>query len=574
MSRTAVNKQFFSLDMVNISNIKKDGLVLKNTIVYVNSALFMSIKNCALQKALIYEAEGIIEQAWQFIKSNKYKEAEILFDKILEVSSSCKAYFGKFTVCLLQDKEAYPYLKKSIETKIDNYYDDYYRIYLVLYNVLLELEDDFVPLLELLREPKKVIAFSKNSYNGRYLEFTKLLNDEDFEGAKKALDKCLEMKEDFNLSLAKILLEQTIKYQKKLKKAYEKQELELERQRSIVFAQAVKDKDLKGAKKALENILNFRNQENKDNYIYYLFLELIETIEMIDNDITFEIMPVNYSYSNKQDILYTFFEAIGAGDFLYALETGKKCRGKLLDSKQKSIKVNLYVILLEMIFDKLELRKNNIDNLYQTLIGNIERGNYKHALSIYNDNSVVLKEYNNRLIKYLFERLMNKSTPDEDLIIDEFTDEEAALEEETLDDEIPVADVIEVEESEAIVEESEPTISMPKLEVSPKNNSVTIFLRHNEPNNEYFHKYQVCLVNKRFEEAKTWLDSFAEVLRQNGISKRLDYYYYQIGLGILELSYPEDVVYQRKQMYFLAYNASSYFPSKIALYAKKYICFL
>ena len=150
---------------------------------------------------------------------------------------------------------------------------------------------------------------------------------------------------------------------------------------------------------------------------------------------------------------------------------------------------------------------------------------------------------------------MNKSTIDDVLVIDEFTDEEEVLEEEVLNDEIPVADEVDVEESEVTTEEATPVVQPAKVEASPKNNSVTIFLRHNEPNNEYFHKYQVCLVNKRFEEAKTWLDSFAGVLRQNGISKRLDYYYYQIGLGILELSYPEDVVYQRKQMYFLAYNA-------------------
>lgn len=570
MSITAVNRLFSNLDMVSISNIKRRGLSLKSTIVYVNSALFLEARYYVLQvKNVKYETDGMIRQAWSLIAKEKHKQAEELFDKILMVSDkSHKTYFGKFVVCLLQDKDAYPYLKRTVETKNDNTLDDYYRLYLTLYNEFIDLEEDYIPLLELLSVPKKIVAFNKTSYNGRYLDFLTKVSLKDYEDAKKSLVGCMEMKQSIYLKILDTLLDKVIKHQKELRKNYEKQEKELEKQRAVAFAQAIKNRDLSVAKKALELILSFRNQDNKDNYIYYLFLELIETIEMVNNDITFEIMPVNYNYTDEKNSLYTFYEAISAGDFAKALESGKKCRGKLLDSRQSSIKVNLYVILLEMLYEKLEERKNNIDNLYQTLISNIEKGNYKHALNLYNSNSYALKDYNNKLVNYLFNRLINKSSTEliiglddeeldmvsEDVIEGIFVEETVAeeqFEESTIEEQAEEVDVKELIE-ETTIDNPQPK---PITLAQPLNNKMQIFLRHNEPNHEYFHKYQVCLVNKRFEEAKTWLDSFAEFLRQNGISKRLDYYYYQIGLGILELSYPEDVVYQRKQMYFLAYNA-------------------
>ena len=565
MSMTAVNRIIFNLDMVNFSNIKRNGLLLKKTIVYVNSALFLERKFYILQiKNVKYETEGLLEQAWKYISLRKYEQAEDLFDKILSFSqSSYKTYFGKFIVCLFQNKDAYQYLKRTVETKNDSLNDDYYRIYVNLYNELVDIDDDYLPLLELLKEPKKIVAFNKNSYNGRFLDFLNNLENKQYESAKKNLDKCLEMKQDLYLDIIKYLLDKVINYKKELVKAYEKQEMELEKQRAISFSQAVKNKDLSEAKKRLQSILSFRNKDNKDNYIYYLFLELIETIELADNDITFEIMPVNYKYTDKGNALHTFYEAISAGDFKTALEFGFKCRNKVLDPKQNIIKVNLYVILLQMLYDKFEERQNNIDILYQTLIGNIEKGNYKHALNLYNSNATVLKEYNSRLVNYLFNRLMGK--PIEEYIIEEKV-------EDIIDDSDSIKDSYD-NASEDITLELEKTTSEDKTSnaseeikanssldakplkiTKPLNNKVTIFLRHNEPNNEYFQKYQICLVNKKYEEAKIWLDRFAEVLYSNNIRKRLDYYYYQINLGILENSHPEEVIYRRKQVYFLAYN--------------------
>lgn len=551
MSITAINRLFFNLDMVDISNIKKRGLLPKNTIVYVNSILFLECQRYVLQiKNVKYETDGMINQAWSYIDKEKYKQAEDLFDKILKFSdkSHC-AYFGKFVVCLLQNKDAYQYLKRAIETKPDSTNDGHYRLFLTLYNEIIDIEDDYAPLLELLCEQKKIVAFNRNSYNGRYLELLDNLSNKDYDSAKKSLKRCLEMKKNVFLTIFEILLDIVIKYKLELKKAYEKQEAELEKKRSLAFSQAVKNKDLESSKKALKTILSFRNQDNKSNYIYYLFLELIETIELVDSDITFEIMPVNYSYSDEKNSLYTFYEAIAVGDFKVALESGKKCRGKLLDSKQNSIKVNLYVILLELLYEKLDERQNNIDNLYQLLISNIEKGNYKHALDLYNGNAYVFKEYNSKLVNYLFTRLINKSTEEsflEDIGIDEETEgtEQLILEQDAFEPH-------EVNSDEKLKASQAKPIQL----TSSLNKKTTIFLRHNEPNNEYFHKYQICLVNKRFEEAKNWLDMFAQELQRNNVKKRLDYYYYQISLGILENSHPEHIIYQRKQVYFLAYNA-------------------
>lgn len=551
MSITVVNRHFSSLDMVSISNIKKGKISLKNTIVYVNSALFLEHKYYTLQvKNVKYETEGMIEKAWNYILEEKYSLAEDIFDQILVFSDkSYKTYFGKFVVCLFQNKDAYQYLKRTIETKHDNSVDDYYRIYIKLYSELIDIDDDYIPLLELLCRPKKIVAFNKDSYNGRFLAFLSNLKNKNYSEAQTSLLKCLEMKQDIYLNILKCLLEQLVKHQKELQQAYEKQELELEKNRSFVFAQAIKNKDLMSAKKALENIINYRNRDNKNNYIYYLFLELIETIELVEQDITFEIMPVDYKYTDESDYLYTFYEAISTGDFKKALEVGKKCRGKALDSKQNVIKVNLYVILLETLYSKLEERQKNIDNLYQLIINNIETKKYKHALELYNDNSQILKEYNGRLINYLLNELLDNK------------DEETVYE---INDSVSEDN----EEIEEIIGDNAPNITNKKMEEKPfesntkplkidrpLNNKVTIFLRHNEPTHEYFQKYQICLVNKKFEEAKTWLDYFSELLYSNNIKKRLDYYYYQIDLGLLEDSQPEETAFQRKKVYFLAYNA-------------------
>ena len=606
MSILTSNKLILNLDMVIISNTKKRGLLSKKTIVYVNSFLFFCSKKYKLQaRDVKYEIDGILNEAWNFVYGKQYKQAEVLFDRILELSDcSCQTYFGKFIVSLFQDKDSYIYLKKSIETKKDDKDDDYYRLFLNLFNELLDLEEDYVPLLESLAQPQKVMAFSKNSYNGRYLIFLDYINSKQYDKAKEALENCLEMKQNIYMNIIDKLLNLVIKHKYELKKARERQELELEKKRSIAFAQAVKNKDIIEAKKVLETIISYRNLDNKNNYIYYLFLELIETIGMVELDSLFELMPVTYNYTDIKDNFYTFNEAISAGDFKTALEAGRKCRGKLLDHKQNSIKVNLYVILLEILYEKLEERKNNIDNLYSLIINNIEKKNYKHALALYNDNSIVLKDYNSKLINYLL--LWLSEEPIQYVIepsVDEEVEEEKIIEEaeENLEEKIiepndqstNSEEVIEVDEQptyeETVVEEILSTEEAEMVEVenikedtstdenietefvddvllepadSPNsikidsnvNSNPVIFLRHNEPNHEVFQKYLLCLVNKKYTEAKSWLDRFNEILEENNINKRLDYYYYQISLGLLEDTHDQGYINSKRQTYFLAYN--------------------
>lgn len=606
MSILTSNKLILNLDMVIISNTKKRGLLSKKTIVYVNSFLFFCSKKYKLQaRDVKYEIDGILNEAWNFVYGKQYKQAEALFDRILELSDcSCQTYFGKFIVSLFQDKDSYIYLKKAIETKKDDKDDDYYRLFLNLFNELLDLEEDYVPLLESLAQPQKVMAFSKNSYNGRYLIFLDYINSKQYDKAKEALEYCLEMKQNIYMNIIDKLLNLVIKHKYELKKARERQELELEKKRSIAFAQAVKNKDIIEAKKVLETIISYRNLDNKNNYIYYLFLELIETIGMVELDSLFELMPVTYNYTDIKDNFYTFNEAISAGDFKTALEAGRKCRGKLLDHKQNSIKVNLYVILLEILYEKLEERKNNIDNLYSLIINNIEKKNYKHALALYNDNSIVLKDYNSKLINYLL--LWLSEEPIQYVIepsVDEEVEEEKIIEEaeENLEEKIiepndqstNSEEVIEVDEQptyeETVVEEILSTEEAEMVEVenikedtstdenietefvddvllepadSPNsikidsnvNSNPVIFLRHNEPNHEAFQKYLLCLVNKKYEESKVWLDHFNEILEENNIHKRLDYYYYQINLGLREDKHDQGYINSKRQTYFLAYN--------------------
>ena len=576
MSILTSNKLILNLDMVIISNTKKRGLLSKKTIVYVNSFLFFCSKKYKLQaRDVKYEIDGILNEAWNFVYGKQYKQAEALFDRILELSDcSCQTYFGKFIVSLFQDKDSYIYLKKAIEIKKDDKDDDYYRLFLNLFNELLDLEEDYVPLLESLAQPQKVMAFSKNSYNGRYLIFLDYINSKQYDKAKDALEYCLEMKQNIYMDIIDKLLNLVIKHKYELKKARERQELELEKKRSIAFAQAVKNKDIIEAKKVLETIISYRNLDNKNNYIYYLFLELIETINMVEKDFMFEIMPVTYNYTDRKDNFYTFNEAISAGDFETALESGRKCRGKLLDHKQNAIKVNLYVILLEILYEKISERKNNIDNLYALVINNIEKKNYKHALALYNDNSSILKEYNGRLINYLLSWLSEDNEEYvleekiEEIIIDDDNDIEEVVEEEIVEEEIAYEEIFPEEidvplenndeeekvEHTFIEETVDEDISEPIKIDSNVNNNPVIFLRHNESNHEAFQKYLLCLVNKKYEESKVWLDHFNEILEENNIHKRLDYYYYQINLGLREDKHDQGYINSKRQTYFLAYN--------------------
>lgn len=586
MSKINKCKHLSNLDMVTTFNIKKRGLTKNNVIVFVNSARFLMDSYYSLQiRDVKYVVDGMLEKVWFFIQNGKYQSANKILENILKYSKrSSRAYFYKFLVSLYQNEEGYQYLKNSIETKTDNFYDDYYRLYLNLYNEFLDISDDYELLRELLTSKTELVAFNKNSYNGKYLQFLNSTKNKEFNLAIVYLNKCIKMKpNDIYLQIAKLLIEKVIYYNSSLMKAKEIQEKELEKIRCKDFVDCVNEKNIKGAKKALERILQYRNLENKNNYIYYLFLEVIEMIEMIESDATFEIMPVTYNYTDKNDLFYNFNEAIMIGDFKSAYEFGKKCRGKSLDRNQSIIKVNVYIKLLECFYKKVEERQKEMDNIYSIIQNNIFRGQYRHALELYEANMEYLKNYQQEIIYDLFNQsiLFEKG----DLTYLDYSDKEQPydIKEEELD-EIPaevtiqddddttveeqlklkkvqdtISEVVEVKseqvEEKVILEDNhidEPIIDNNDVIV---NEEIKPLLMHIEPQAEYYIKYKNCLNKGMCDDAKIWLDNFAKLLSDNNLKKRLDYYYYLIDVKRKELEQNNDSYKRKKDIYRLAYEA-------------------
>lgn len=579
MSKVKTFKYLSDLDMVTTSNIKKLGLAKNNIVVFVNSSRFLFDSYYSLQiKDVKYAIDGMLEKVDFLIKTKKYKEAEKILNSILKYSKkSSKTYFYKFIVCLYQDNEAYSYLKYAIETKSDILSDDYYRLYLNLYNELIDISDDYELLLELLSEPKQIVAFNKKSYNGKYIDFLNSLEENKFNEAFNYLKKCIEMKPDYTfLNIAYFLLEKIIEHKKTIEEEKELQEKKLENIRCLNFINYIKEEDISGAKKALMRILEFRDLDNKNNYIYYLLLELIEMIEMIEADLTFEVMPVTYNYKKENDFFYTFNEAIGLGDFKTAYKFGKKCSGRSLDKSQPIIKVSVYIKLLDYFNRRVEERQKEMNNIYLIIQNNILRGQFKHALELYEANLEYLKNYKQEIIydlfnqSILFERDEIKyiDYPDaEEPIPFDITDEEL--------DEIPIEIVMQEDEDEDTTVEEQLQLSILKenieeeikreealeeqiLEPIVEDNTlipVKPLMLHAEPQAEYFIKYNECLEKKLFEDARIWLDNFDKLLKDNNLKKRLDYYYYLINLAIYEASLNPEIVSRKSDIYALAYDS-------------------
>lgn len=579
MSMIKTYRQLSNLDMITTSNIKKRGLTKNNFIVFVNSPRFLMDSYYSLQMRNVkYAVDGMLEEVWDFIRVKKYSSANKILDTILKYSKlSSRAYFYKFIVSLFEEKEAYQYLKKSIETKIDNNMDDYFRLYLSLYNEFIDISDDYELLLELLKPRKKLVAFNKNSYNGKYLDFLDKVSEREFLKASKYLDKCMEMKlGDIFLEISKYLIDRVIKHSELILIEKERQEKELDKIRCQNFINCVKEEDINGAKKALKRILEYRNIQNKNNYIYYLFLEVIEMIEMVESDLTFEVMPVTYNYLKENDLFYTFNEAIAIGDFKKAYEIGKKCRGKSLDKNQPIIKVNVYIKLLDYFYKKIEDRQKEMDNIYLIIQNNILRGQYRHALELYEANSEYLKNYQQELIYDLFNQsiLFEKNEvnyidyPDvEKSITYDISDEELEEvpievmmqeeedEDDSVEEQLQLAKFkIEIEE-ELKKEEQEEEKIVEVIEKETTEEKVQSLLQHVEPQAEYFIKYKECLEKGLYLDARMWLDNFSNLLKDNNFKKRLDYYYYLIELGIKESKLSIETRTRKKDIYSLAYNA-------------------
>jgi len=568
MVKLSMSRLHNSLDMITSFSIKKHKLATINPIVFVNSGLFLLHSNSyALQNGDVrYVIKGLIEKARDLLEKKKYNQANQIFDTILLYSSnSSDTYFGKFIVMLFQNKEAYSYLKKAIETKYESVKDDYFRLYLKLYTGLIDISEDYLPLVELLEHPKKILAFNKHSYNGNYLEFVRMIHSEDFVNAGVYLNNCLEMKpNELNLIIAQKLLDMVVEHAKEVEQSKKKIEQELETFRCQNFAALVKHNDFNAARKELERILSYRENEEKDNYIYYLFLELIETIQIASEDITFEIMPITYEYTRPEEALYTFFEAIAIGDFYKALETGKKCKGKLLDRSQPAIKVNVYLQLLEYLFKVIQERQKEMENIYQIIQNNILRGNYKHALELYHANLDGLKNYQSQLIQDLFDKGISVEEKEPIVIEDYEVEEQYELEEDVLE-EIPIEvvnqDIFEAEEEaeeldfSTIKEEPLPIIEDKKVAKPIVTNlyEVQPLLQHMESQHEFFLNYQECLNNNQYDAARIWLAKFDRLLKENNLHKRLTQHFYRIAAAMADSN--DDMLKEKEYLYREAYNA-------------------
>ena len=565
MVKLSMSRLHNNLDMITSFSVKKHKLSTINTIVFVNSGLFLQSRNeYALQNGDVrYVIKGMIEKAWGYLEAKKYNQANQIFDTILLYSTnSSDTYFGKFIVMLFQDKEAYSYLKKAIETKYESSKDDYFRLYLKLYTGLIDISEDYLPLVELLDQPKKILAFNKSSYNGNYLEFIRLINNDEFNDAKSYLKNCLEMKpNELNLIITQKLLDMVVEHTKEVEEYKKKQEQELETFRCQNFAVMVKQNDFNAARKELERILSYRENEEKDNYIYYLFLELLETIQIASEDITFEIMPITYEYTRPEEHLYTFFEAIAIGDFYRALEAGKKCKGKLLDRDQPAIKVNVYLQLLESLFNVLQERQKEMENIYQIIQNNILRGNYKHALELYNIHFDGLKNFQEQLIKDLFDKGISEEEK-KPIVIEEYEiEEQYELEEDELEEipeEIVNQDILEEEEElffSTVPEETHPIIEDKKVAKPIVTNlyQVQPLLQHMESQHEFFLNYQECLNNNQHDAARMWLAKFDRLLKENNLHKRISQHFYRITVAIAESK--DDMLKDKEYLYREAYNA-------------------
>jgi len=530
-----------NLDMIKTSKIKKKRLGTINPIVYVNSAFFLANKTeySLLIGNVKYAIEGMNERAWKLLNKNKYAEAKKVFNKILESNPNYNdAHVGMFIILLNQNKKAYESFKNAVLTKTDDSNDEYYRIYLNLYNSFMDISDDYDDLIEVLSPERELVAFNKNSYNGNYLKLLRSIKNEQYEKGLKYLEKCMEFKQDnLYLRIIENLLTTAITYSKEKAEQAQILEKELTTKRTQEFASFVKEKDISSAKESLERILFHRELNSQDNYIYYLLLELIEMIQLASSDITFEIMPVTYSYTKSEDALFTFFEAISIGDYKYAYESGKKCKGKLLDRTGSALKVNVYLQLLEFLFSVLEENHKEIENIIQIIVNNIQRGHFKHARSLYENSKGNLQNFSEKILAALFDKGIDLETNESSIHV--HVDPEDYYEEEKDEvEKIPeevLADIEEDDEVEKQLEMIDPAIeesSIIELTELVKTYDTHPLRVHYESQHEYFLNYQENFNNYNYADARVWLSKFDQLLRENNIFRRLEHHYNKIEMAI------------------------------------------
>ncbi len=594
MHMKRINIQWKNLDLVSTTTLKGKKLAKKELMISVNSICFLNLMSLSFQKKdNRYAASGMLSLAREWIHEKKYEEAEALLDQVSSYwPHSSSLLFAKFVVSLFLGKESFPYLEESIlsSSSFDSSFS--YRLYVELFGKMKE-EYDTIPLLEVLPPELPIVALNENSYNGKYLAFLKFVQEEDWKSALEKLHECEQMKPDLeDLEITEKLVDICLEQQRKAIELEKKQDKELEKKRIDVFLGYVKERDIKSAKEQLLSILAYRELEGKNNYTYHLFLELLETIEQVQQDMTYEVLSVAYDYQKEKDAFYTFQEAISVGDFPKAWQCGKKCKTKVLDSEHPKLKVGVYVDLLQYLFDCLEERQKEMENIYQIVESNIQKGHYTHALELYQIHKEGLKIYQEKLLISLFQAgiAIEKNVKREE----EEEEPYEAIEEEL--EEIP----LEVQNQDAIVEEEiqekleeisrcreeqeEPTDSsssskpeeveetsleeekelvaetfLPKMVLGSKPKETTLYpveplLPHAIPSHDFFKKFIQYYHVGAWEEARYWLNQYDQLLHANQLSKRLDQFYYQIEIAYMDMLESPTVVGKKEEVYAYAYS--------------------
>ncbi len=538
-----------NLDVLNISlNELKAELII-----FVNSSFFFRSKKSILHKEPnSYEKEGLLELVWSYVYEKNYKKASLILNSITNDSND--SLFAKFVVSLFQGEDAFSYLKECIEKKQNSKYDSEYQLYLEIYKRMTDYDAD--SLLDLLNPVGKIVAFNSNSYLGNYLEFQKLLNDGQYKKASKKLLICKKMNPNsIHIEILLQLVSLLIKDEAEKLKKKRKMELELEQERCQKFIELIKEKDFKNAKEQVEKIISYRNNEKQNNYVYQLFLEILETYFTFSKDITFEIPEFSYTYQKQDDSHYTFLEAISLGDFRTALKVGKKCKNKAIDPSIPKLKVGLYLIVLEQLFTDLTSREKKQEHLYYIVQNNIQRGHFIHALELYQNNRIVLENYQSNILLDLFQTGI--AIERKEINFHDLYNQDILVEEETVQLELPIEpkgeDNVESSPKEEVVEEEkEPHKEDVKAEVFYP---VEPLLVHTEPNQEYFLYYSKCMEYGQYDEARYWLTQYGAILKENQLKKRLDHHFYTIEVSRMESLEEGNLVTKKEELYQMAYSS-------------------
>ena len=558
MRRRVENRQWQNLDMVEITMKKQKNKKAKSVFVLVYSSFYIERRKFFLcREDNRYASQGMLEKVWRLIEEGKIEDALLLVENLFSYHyHSSEVYFARFVIALERKENAYPYLKRSLEEKKDHSFDREFSLYLKIYEAM-ELEDDVSLLEDFLTPVLQVPAFGKNSYQGKYQEMVESLPN--VKKARKNLESCLHMRPDsLHLKVVEHLLDSLELRQKEIESKKSQLEKELEEERIAKFLQAIEKRNLPQIKESLNKILSYREVEGKDNYIYHLFLELVSMMETLLSDSTFELLPVSYTYLEKEPF-DLFLEAISVGDLKYALEIGKKCKGKALDKEHKKVKVSSYLSLLTYFFDILEEKEKETDSFYDIFKGNIWKGNYLHAKEFYLAHQGRLVAYHQRIVLTLLDAgiaLQGKVEPKEQIHEQiSLPLEEPPATTREMQEVLPL-EIEEEEEEEPSKDPLEPIVEVQEEKVTEEPfYPVEPLLLHSLPKHEFFDKFLRYYQSYQLEEARYALTQYDQLLHANQIEKRLDQFYYLLELAEMDRLEDPTIYAKKEEAYAYAYNA-------------------